>query len=109
MQEEPAIPTMERPKQRGTTAWKIRIDNGDLFLLKQIAEKIAEQDRGLIPKPTVTALIQKSIKNYIAEALRRYRGKFPEMQLVLVPGGIQQRETVPASAVPGAGGAQRAS
>ena len=65
----------ERRQKTGTTAWKIRIENEDLHLLKRVAEKIAAQDGGMmIPKPSITALIQKAVKHYIAEALQRYRG-----------------------------------
>ena len=56
----------------GTTAWKIRIDNEDLQLLKQVAEKIAGQNGGMIPKPSITAMIQKAVKKYITEALEYY-------------------------------------
>jgi hypothetical protein len=64
----------ERRQKTGTTAWKIRIENEDLHLLKRVAEKIAAHDGGMIPKPSITALIQKAVKHYIAEALQRYRG-----------------------------------
>lgn len=68
-QEKANLPTMERQQNTGTTAWKIRIANEDLYLLKWIAEKFAEQDGGLFPKPTVTDLLHKAIEHYIEEAL----------------------------------------
>ena len=100
-------PAGGRSDKSGTTAWKIRIENEDLHLLKQIAEKIAEPDRGLIPKPTVTALIQKAIKNYIAEALRRYRGNLEGKQLLLVR--TETKEQARAVAASGAGASLSAS
>ena len=61
-------PTLKSPRKAGATAWKIKIENEDLYLLKWIAERLGEQDGGLAPKPTVTALLHKAIKNYIEEA-----------------------------------------
>lgn len=79
-----SVNPIARENKTGATAWKIRIENEDLYLLKQIADKIAEQDRGLIPKPTITAMIHKAIKNYIAEASRRYRNGSGETRLRVI-------------------------
>ncbi len=81
----------ERRQKTGTTAWKIRIENEDLQLLKRVAEKIAEQDGGMIPKPSITALIQKAVKHYISEALQRYRGGSEEARPRLAHKEAEQR------------------
>ena len=66
------VPKEKQNRTSRSTAWKIRIDNDDLNFLKRVSEAIARKDRGLIPEPSITALIQTAIKNYISEAFQCY-------------------------------------
>ena len=59
-------------QQESSTAWKIRIANEDIKLLKCVSQAMATKERGLIPEPSITAMIQKAIKNYISEAFDCY-------------------------------------
>lgn len=81
----------ERGRKTGTTAWKIRIENQDLELLKRVAERMAAQDGGMIPKPSITAMIQKAIKNYIADALQHFQDASKEARPRLVGREAGQR------------------
>ena len=72
-------------QQECSTAWKIRIANEDIQLLKCVSQAMANKERGLVPEPSITAMIQKAIKNYISEAFECYgiRGNANEsMRLV---------------------------
>ena len=56
----------------GSTAWKIRIANEDIQLLKCVSQAMAAKERGLVPEPSITAMIQKAIKHYISDAFECY-------------------------------------
>lgn len=69
--------TMKRKdKKTDTISWKVRIAATDFAALETIAEQI-EKHEMLLPKPTVTALVQKAIKNYIQVASEYFAG-FPD-------------------------------
>ena len=71
----------KRNHQQGqSTAWKIRIDNEDLLFLKRVSQAIARRERGLIPEPSITALIQTAIKKYVSEALQCYEVSITERE-----------------------------